>query len=395
MRSPEEADRSAARLVAITAVLLLTLGALSGCLGGSPDPAENETPSATPDDPRAPHPGDRPHVHDFWSDAERLTLLDGTVQVQNPQDQTDTSRSLWRYVNCQISCDPYASIGLAEGTIVPPGTDRIVVNASWSEPEAISDPGPDGLLAYQRPSRSSFTETSWKASPGSWTINLTADWTDDPHAQYSLWRFRLYPCRCYTYPHEDWEFDVDVEITAYRIDEQLSKQPAHPDWWANRSVREVHSANGTLQELGFGQTGVRFPGFTFGGFYMDRVNRTEHAGVPPGSQMLVARFNWTNEAASDASEPVPRIDWNNKDRWNRWEPEETRTGSYHYVLPLDDRMVDGMYGERSRWQFRYGFTGGTGPTPEQLFGPSVTGPYLVDGEWSVTIEVLETPESVG
>lgn len=387
-------NRGAPPLLLAAGLLVL---AFAGCLASSPSAptggSSNETPAQEGPSPVTDHSGERPHVHDRWGSAERLVLFDDTVQVQDHQDETNTSRSAWEYLNCQFYCNPYASMRLPLDVIVPPGTDHLTITAEWDEPDARMDNDSGAMLSYQPANKHFLLDSSWEQPTANWTINTSVEMADDGHARFSLWRFRFYPCRCWTFPDERWEFDIDVRVVAHRVEGELPLDPPHPDWWGNGTTRPVFSEEGQLREFGYGENWVRptEPGVGIAGFHLERVNRTSHGGVPPGSQVLTAWMNWTDGNPTDSAQPVPRIDWSNSDRWNRWEAASRDAGSYKFVLPLTDAMVDGMYGERSRWEFRYGFTGQDANTPDPVFGGSFTRPYYIDGEWSIEVQVSGEP----
>lgn len=389
--------RATPALAAATLVLVV----LSGCLGAGPAPAggTGDVPANGTDGPAIDdHPGDRPHVHDRWGGRSQAAVFDGTVRIQK-HNELSPENGLESYLICELSCDYYGSFIPSTGDVVPPGADRVVVQAEWSPDRRVR-------LAYQAANEHRFTELDRKASGTAWTINTTVQMADDGHARLSLWRFRLYSCQdCLVVPvpSDPFEFDVEVTVTAYRAAGPLPLEPPHPDWWANGTTRTVHEGSDEVHRAGADKHWVRPgapPGFALGGSWLRYLDREDHGNVAPGSRLLVVRFNWTNDAPGGKDlRPVPWFEWDNTDfDWHRVEPRSASEGAVLFTVPITADMVDGMYANKSRWRFRFGFTGEDTGAEDPVFGGSLTGFYLIDGSWDVVITVhrgSELPASEG
>lgn len=375
--------------------ILLLAPLLAGCLGLTPPDnlSSNDGPLVVDPEADPIHPGGLPHVHDRWAGASVKVLLDDTVRMKDPMDPTEHS-NLWDFINCASFCNVEVDVSLSEGSIVPPGAERVTVEAMWNH-STVRFGETNLLLSYQAANQTELRPLDWQDGPAAWSINTSVEMSDEGHAQYSLWRFRLTACECLSLLGEGWEFPIDIKITAHRRAGPLPIEPPHPDWWANGTERPVWSDEGTVARFGYGESYASTDGgIAFGGSYMNTVNREDHSAVPPGTHLMSAWFNWTNDAAgSEVLEPVPWLAWDNTDwDFHLWQPSEVHEGSHEYVLPVTDRMVDGMYGEQSRWRFRYGFWGDDQSTEDPAFGGPAD-PYTVDGEWSVVIKVYNATAS--
>lgn len=369
---------------------------MAGCVGGhgtDPDPAPADAGSTgAPTEVGSTERqdlADRPHVHDRWEGKDRKVLLDGTVTTGSALEQ-DPHEPLIGTAFCVIFCSAEAPFGLPDGKIVPPGTDRVRVEASWDDPMA---PGArlQAALYYQPADESSFKSLPYHGSGRNWTIDTTVEMADDGHAVFSLWRFRLVVCvemgdTCLPRALRDRK-DLDVRLVAHRVDGPLPREPAHPDWWGNGSSRTIHRGEGGADALGASWVHVGTDGEPFPAG--ERLDGDDHGIVPPGSDVLTVEINWTNEARTDRALPVePWLQWNNGRswEWRTWEPSRNETGRYVYVLPLTPDMVDGMYAGRSRWRFRYAFLGQDTDADEPVLGSDLRLPYRFDGNWTVEIQ---------
>lgn len=386
--------------VLIACAFLLT-GALAGCIGGTDAGPSGDAANANDTTTDAATTGNasaskRSHVHDRWDGRTEVTLFDGTVQTRSTTD-LDPSQDLFDNVVCAaFTCASGVTFGPAEDEIVPPGTDRVTVDASWEEDAAATAPGVTNEVFFGYRAANMGGIAVLGTSPnGSWTINTTTEMADGGHAKVSLWMFGFYVTRTVDgvgrLPrHSVQPFAIDVAVTAHRVQGELPLEPPHPDWWTDSS-RTLYN----VSQSGNAYGGTYFSGTVDGNYPADWVNGTEHGVVPPGTQTLVVEITWNNTSpASAAATPRPYAYWLNtftfEDDLTRWEPATLEEGRAVYEMKLTEGMTDGMYSERSRWRFLWYFRGQDTGASDPLFGQETTGPYHLDGEWSVEITAHPT-----
>lgn len=385
---------------ALVVVALMVALATAGCIGGSGGAADDDTTgndtsgNVTDDAP----PTDAPptaveHVHDRWEDQDRKVVFDDTVTTGSTTD-VGPDQTLVEAFICAFTCASAAEFSPPEGKIVPPGTDRLVVDADWPEPPA-DDQAPLHVdFLYQPADEASYTYHSERADPGSWEINTTVEMADGGHAEASLWKFLFFvhrhdPTDRYSMPRTATDgFSIDVTITAHRVDGELPEEPPHPDWFANGS-RVIHDNSGSGTTTG---AGIFFMGEGEAGEYL---NGTEHGIVPPGTAELTMTINWTNEAQTADVAPVrPYVGYSREfgfGDWTRWTPETAEPGHHSYSLALEEDAHDGMYAERSRWVFQWWLAGESLDAEDPLFGTPMSQPHRFDGSW--TAKITAHPEA--
>lgn len=384
------------RPIPLVAVALAVVSA--GCLGqGALGPSGNETP--TGDDPsKAPGEDDpvaRPHVHDRWDGAEQVAVVSGVVATGDARD-LDPNGSLLGQAIGGVLGSKTVTFRPDAGEIVPPGTGNVTVEATWE------DPAPPGAttevtLSYMPADATRWTALSTETGSGTWTIETTVEMADGGHAQGSLWRFALTVCRrqpdgtC-SPPWTQPSMEIEVDVTALRDEGPLPREPPHPDWWANGSIRHVHADGATAEAVGagiynVGTDGTFFPMAAF-------VNGTQHDLVPPETRLLVVEFNWTDDSpTADALGVRPWVIWTNGgEPFQQMSPRSRETGHWVFALPIASEMTDGMYADRSRWRFGYGMFGQDTGVDEPLFNTPVNAPYHFDGEWDVTFRAVNSTE---
>lgn len=399
--------------VGILILVLLTGPMLAGCLGGSTGPSrdpvtDNET-SRDRTNGTVDHPGsDRPHVHDRWDGETQRTLMDDTVEMEPPLDPLDPfAPAAWLIA-------PRVAFGLPDGAVVPPGTERLGIDVTWSPeypiaPDATGDPD-RVAVEYKATNQARFREAGdIVGAYGSVNVtNLTVAMADPGHAQASSWRFRL------VHPLARPDARVlgtsfHVTITAYRQEGPLPTEPPHPEWWSNGSVVTLYEDSGSREEIGttphwgYAPHAVSLDDPGLADPDRGRINGTDHTMIPYGTKQLVAKVNWSSSSPLDpVSDPVPYLHY----RWRtgyeeqrtRWAAEEIGDGRAVFVLPVTDEMVDGIYPrERSRWTFQWYFAGQDTGLESPPRGDPVTRPYAFDGDWSIRIaayNATELPESV-
>lgn len=399
----------------VPAVAMLTVAlALAGCIGGSA-PAADDAPNASNATDGAGNAtiGDGPvtqirHVHDRWDGEQVKTLLDDTVETDSTTALDPTEPAVEAF-QCALTCGSLVQFTPAEGEIVPPGTERVELTLTW---DASPPPGHE-LRVFG--SYMSANDTGWRglpelASGEPVTLNTSVEEADGGHAKESLWRFQVFVAVCtqqtegvnlYCLSRLDTDsWSADVTIEAHRVNGTLPPEPPHPDWWADGPSRTVLSVSNSETTAGAGEWYASSDGCLFcrghawwsGG---------DHGAVPPGSKVLVATVNWTNDAPTQGTraDVQPWLMTNEGRGFQaiHWDADERGESSATFTMPLREDQTDGIYVQnRSRWRFTFGFQGASGTvTEDPVLGTSLSTPYAFDGDWSVEIAAYNTTELPG
>lgn len=399
------------KVQAIAVAACLTILLVAGCLGEGSG-LDDTAPEASGDDTGGtgdahPDTADRPHVHDRWNGRSRVTVVGRTVSTGTLAD-LDPRRSVWENAYCVLACPSVIKFAPREGNIVPPGTENVTFTASWN---ASAPPRNEILVSasYMAANMTSFEVFASDIDSGSThQIRTTVPMADGGHAKQSLWRFRLTVAQCsqdagcFTGRTEVEPFEVEVTVMAHRTNGTLPKEPPHPDWWTDGPARTVATVQGRADRAGAGAYSANLsdplsnPSVSTGYVYLpgERVEP-----VPPGTQVLAARVNWTNQAPlSAAAGAEPWLSYRNSGGqtfFRNWEAERVGNGTAVFIKPLQGNQTDGMYSRnRSRWSFLFGFEGEreTGLNDPSLPGRSVTSPYHFDGNYTLEIRAFNATE---
>lgn len=208
-----------------TPLVLLAL-VLAGC---AEEAAPSATPAGTPgaapaagaeDADAVPvvDPGSAPHVHDLWDGRERITLLEQDYTVEPPE------AAMWVFMSTLFLGEPSAGgffVELPEGQLVPEGTGRVEVTATWSDPTV------SGLRFLYRHAGSGDIE-GWVKAPQDEAalIEVTPEMSDMPHTQRTRWIFAFLA---------DGAPPTAVGTVHLRMDAVRTRDPSvypgHPDLW--------------------------------------------------------------------------------------------------------------------------------------------------------------------
>ncbi|HWG89623.1 MAG TPA: hypothetical protein VNZ52_02125 [Candidatus Thermoplasmatota archaeon] len=216
--------------------------ALAAMLAGCTTATEPATTNDASDEPAAAAsmenetaPGtsvaDAPHLHDYWSGRERVTLIDTDFTVEPP------SALLWGAQTTRFLGETAfggAFVTLPEGAIVYEGTGRMEITVTWSEPSIT------GMRFLHRHAGSGEIQP-WTETPNGKTVALevTPEMTDMPHAQTSRWVFLM--AASGTPAVAIGTFHVLIEIVKTR---DVTEWPAHPDLWGGQPQVLIAEAEG-------------------------------------------------------------------------------------------------------------------------------------------------------
>lgn len=249
-------------LVAVAAVLLLTVPLVAGCIGGgSPSdgvgagvpPGDSSNDSDLP--PGVESSTDlRPHVHDRWFDpttgeaVAEVVLVEASFELQ-PYNASrpalvegcEVARGAGQGTRTCLGWTEVVPGRWSDGTpkVVPPATDRLEVTVRF-EPDDFA--GID--LHYQhRNSQGRWSHLTNASGGGPFEpagddrdLRVGLRMSDDGHAQVSSWRFGLAPYGDPLTGGDNGAVDagsgtVEVRIVAHRREGPLPLEPPHPLFW--------------------------------------------------------------------------------------------------------------------------------------------------------------------
>lgn len=181
----------AATLVAV--LLLVTL--LAGCLGSGGETGGNLSPGSADGPPEGPSTNGTSDpdptsekatrwVQEHWGEQQEITLVDGTGQVWTGYSSSSDGGGTG---GCATPCEA-AFFRPQDGALVPPGTDRLDVTVSWSEP-----PGLQLDLFYEPATGEDVPPVNDIPNGEPFPVPVRERWTDRPYQPASLWWFNLWP----------------------------------------------------------------------------------------------------------------------------------------------------------------------------------------------------------
>ncbi len=343
----------------LRSILLAAIAlAASGCLGSPGTSPAGESPDASaadavPDDagtdPAEDGNGaaartDRPHVHDYWYGASRVTLLDENVPVmlyhnhlldEPPREQhthgcDETLASSSQGGSRKFSLPP--------GQIVLPGTEALELAVSWDAP-AIT-----GLrLRFRTAAAHDYEDAGAVANGGVAVVSI--DWREaDPgHATRSRWGFFL--CADGATPVDLAQGDVHVRIDARRA-KSLPLEPAHPDRWRGAAAIEIARASWTGEAVSATSKGPEA---------WRQVPFLDGAIVPADAAAVRVRVHANSTGPLASLDPGDVLLYYRDASQPEWVYRTANaTGSVaggHLVfeIPVDHDMTDGEYATESAW----------------------------------------------
>lgn len=331
----------ALRVLATLAALLL-----AGCAGDAPEAAD-----AARDDAAAPDvsfeevpdvdAGASPHVHDYWSGRERVSIVDREYEI------TADEAVQWGIVSTLVLREPILGmqeVSVAEDMLVYEGAGQLDITVTWQDPTIT------GMRFLHRHAGSSEIQP-WLDAPNgeTLTIALTPDMTDMPHAQVSRWAFLF--AAAGTPPAMVGAFHVKMDVVKSR---EVAEWPGHPDAWGAATERLVADADGSsrssLGPVGFlrqddpwGTPADAIPAAaTVPMGTASLVVTVTVLGVDP-AEMDVDHLHLLVRTAADLE-----FDFDEADAPNASEDRLTWT----WTIPVDMGETDNPYAEESSWAFR-------------------------------------------
>ena len=343
-------------LLSVAAALLVLTAALSGCFGSDDamPPSDAAAAAAARDAAMAEgnltnvsvddgtgamdvDVGHAPHIHDYWTGRERVTLMDQDVQV-------DAQRAIpFTFFNT-FSGTPAVGgtvVELPDGAIVYEGTGAMEFTVTWSD-ATITGMG----LRYRDASSTTFSEPQPLVNGEALVTEVTPVMTDMPHGQTSRWAFILAPTEAGQ--SMVGAFHVKVDIVKMR---DIALFPGHPELFNGASTLTLFSGAGESSQSNFATQAVTFA--TGGSFEQPGV-RSEKV-VPMETLTMTANLTITDVTGGNGE--VSEV-------WMLFRPADSRgfyrgnlleadaaAGIYKFAWPVEMHHADSPYATDSQWLF--------------------------------------------
>lgn len=327
------------------ALLLLALASLAaGCLGSDPveDPAHPGGGADADPLPGAPDPADpgaRPHLHDYWTGRERVTLLDTDVKV-DPSQAAD-----YTFYNVLVASNPAvggALVTLPDGATVYEGTGVLELTATWTDPTIT------GLALRHRSAASpEFSEKAPLASGAALAIEVSPAMTDMPHEQVSRWAFLLEP----EGPGDVVEGTVHVTVDIVKM-RDVTLFPAHPKLFGDAHAKTVFSGQGTVVQR---NAATYYATLVTDPDALEAPALAAQALVPMETRAMTANLTITSATATagQVSNVALRYRAADTQAFRLADPvaSDPAAGTFAFAWPVEMAQTDSPYAAQSNWLF--------------------------------------------
>lgn len=340
--------------------LLLALSAgLAGCFtsdegadpAGEPGGAEGDADttgdgSATPppvDTRKGPSTangtGDRPHLHDYWQEKERVVLFDGEV------DLSALDPFGWTFARAYFEKQPAvggAEWRLPDGAIVYEGTGQLDLTTTWTDPRITSL-----AVAYRTPASQELQPFVDLSSGKTLSVDVTPEMTDMPHMSTSRWAFVFasgVPGAALG------TFNLKVEVVKMR---DVGLFPAHPDLFEGKPEKVLHDHDHDLSEVSYPK---RVPNVVTSGEFGEK-EVTLASLVPMETQWMRVEVDVSRATADPGQVADIRFFYHGADRSLITHPfllpieGSLAEKRLVYAFPVTMEETDTPYGKESQWRF--------------------------------------------
>jgi hypothetical protein len=346
-------------MMARPVLVLAAMLALAGCLAQKP--AEDPATAAAPDGPsRAANAtaepmnddgtraatsvdtGHMPHMHDYWKGKERVTIFDGDLQ---PDEENATFATFFQVLFLHRAAAGGMLWNPPDGQIVYEGTGAMELTATWTDPRVTS-------IAfiyhfYHSPDSSGWRNGGSLPNGKAFSLPLTPDMTDMPHAKTSKWQLGFGPDQEPGALLGPFHLKVDLVRTG-----DIMLFPAHPDLWEGKHERVVLDADHHGSQVSYMKRAAQ-PA-TQGNFTEDEVGFAKT--VPMETRGV--RFAVTVSSATSTPGKVVQLglfvhgaDTTNLLRCATKPLNATLPATVVWEIPATMDMSDSPYATQSAWRF--------------------------------------------
>lgn len=311
-----------------------------GSGSGSSSGSGSGSTAVTPPKPKG--SAERWHFHDYWKNTPVITLLDANLTL-GPAVDANGVPGLGVLVE------------LPQGTIVPPETGYLTLNATWE-----GAPGGALNLTYRPADSNDFLPAGDLSNGLPFVLLTTESMCDVPHRQQSFWRFNLTATPGGTPPAPPAK-DFRLVLTAH-IGRPLFIDPPHVNWWQDReTIPLVEKTQGEFQGAAVADKNLTVPNplgaqptsAARPSAFMEpqRVGVTPGRIVPEGAKSVVVALTWKADAPPGAKLKVAWSEGNAMTNGTMDVVSEGE-GSRVFAIPLTPGQTDTTYSNRTTWEFR-------------------------------------------
>lgn len=373
--APGRSTRACRIRLAVLIVAVLTVPLLAGCLGsgaGSGSTADSSGPKAGTNASAGNASGNRSPVsrqatdwvRDHWQGRDEVVLVDGTGQVSTGVSASQDGAT----GACTTPCEA-AFFRPEEGKLVAPGTARLNVTVSWSEP-----PGMQIDLFYEPANGRDAPPVNDVPNGEPVTIPVNASRSDAPFQAASLWWFNLWPSADPGGAVPPTEVDLEVVAERSKTLPEIGPAPDRSNATGDVTLLDAVTVDyriGVHPEPGCMGLLVSCHPPDPGAWWIPR----NPALVPDDASTVRATLSWDDPVAArpglDAIHPGGRV------RMDLVEDDPTgMQRTFETTVP--DEAVDSPWQQRSLWRFsavfeEQGVEGGVSTGPYTLTATAIRG----------------------
>ena len=336
--------------LALLAALALLATGLTGCLGDKEEPAPADAQSAaatnstllenvTNDDgsmEMGSDLGHMPHIHDYWKDKERITLMDEDVTVDAP------TAVFWTFVDTFRGTPGVggASIQLPDGQIVFEGTGQLEFTVTWTD-ATVTGMG----MSYRTPADAQWSQAQELKSAAPLVIEVAPEMTDMPHAKSSRWQFLVMPAQAGQVIAG--KFHVKVDIIRLR---DVTVFPGHPELFNGAHTLTIFEGSGSSSQ---DNAAVRVLNFAQNKPDDDSVQAQKV--VPMETRSMTANLTVKAAAAESgqAADVFLRVKPADRNGYAFLQPTAVDEAKqiYQFAWLVDMQQTDSPYAAESDWRF--------------------------------------------
>lgn len=326
-------------------------------LGGCAEPALDEAPtadeavedaSATAASGAAPVArsgnatdlGHMPHLHDYWSGKDRVTLFDDVIDPGENQDPFENlepflvdkepklGRTVWR---------------LPDGAIVYEGTGTMEITATWDDPRVTAI-----ALEYRSGVDAEFGEPLPLPHGETLSIPITPEMTDMPHMSTSRWVFGWEPADAPGAALGPFNVKIDIVRVA-----DVMLFPGHPELFEGKPEKVLHDLDHEQAEVSYAK---RVPNLATQGDFGEKTVSPQKV-VPMETKAMQVEVTVLDTSATPGVVSDIRFFYHGADTTFLGHPYvipyegSFDTGVLVYRFPVTMEQTDTPYGEQSQWVF--------------------------------------------
>lgn len=335
------------RLVASLLAALALSASLAGCMGDDAPAAPAANSSATDGDatnatiddgttPMSVEAGLQPHIHDYWQERERVTLMDAPVTIDPQNGMRFTFFNAFRG-------EPGVGgtlFELPEGAIVYEGTGQLELTATWTDPTVT------GLtVRYASAQSTQFGEPQTLASGSPLVVDVAPAMTDMPHATTSRWQFLLLPGQGQS---AIGTIQIKVDVVKMR---DVTKFPGHPQLFEGAHTMVLFQGSGSSSQSNFVTQSV---GFATGSTPGDDALVSERV-VPMETMTMTANLTVASVTTSAGEASDLRFLYKPANSRRYYQANlvsgSLSEGTLQFAFPVSMEQTDSPYADTSQWRF--------------------------------------------